>query len=432
MTKQFTLRVVVLALFFLGCVAFAVFFWFRAGADIPGVTVGHYTVDMSTKDVQGLVANSEVRIAGVTVGRVTALDADGPDDQAHVEMTLDGGAVPLHQGMTARIGMKSLIGATFVDIVDGHGAPLSSGYQLPAGQVLPAVSIENVVRGLDPKTRQALSGTVRSLGAATAGRGPDVSQLAEGLGRLGAGGHTALDAIAAQSDDLTKLTGETTDLLNALDTSNGQIVDVVDNARAIVGATAGQRPALEQTMQQLPGVLSSAQSATGKLTELAGPLTPVAADLKAAAPDLNQALVQLPDTSRDLRGLLPDLKGILDRAPATLDRVPDLADDVDALVPPTHELLRDANPALAYAAPYGRDTGAMLASFASSMQTNSENGVNAVRLAPVINTQSVRNVPVKTAGLDPTNWNNPFAVPGKAGQQAPFSGPYPRLERAPG
>lgn len=430
MTKHFAFRVTVLAAFFVACLGFGVFFCLRAGTHVPGVTVGYYTVDMSTKDVQGLINDSEVRIAGVTVGRVTKLDADGPDDQAHVEMTLDGEAVPLHEGMTARIGMKSLVGATFVNIVDGHGPPLPSGYRIPAPQILPAVSIEDVVRGLDPRTRQALSGAVQSLGAATAGRGPDVSQLAEGLGRLGAQGHTALDAIAAQSDDLTKLTGETTDLLNALDTGNGQIVDVVDDARTIVGATAGQSPALQQTVQQLPGVLDSANTATGKLNDLAGPLAPVAADLKQAAPDLNRALVQLPDTSRDLRGLLPDLKGTLDEAPATLDRVPTLADDVDALVDPAHQLLLDANPALAYAAPYGRDTGAMLASFASSMQTNSENGVNAVRLAPVINTQSLRNMPVKTAGIDPTNWNNPYAVPGKAGQQAPFTGPYPRVERA--
>jgi phospholipid/cholesterol/gamma-HCH transport system substrate-binding protein len=386
---------------------------------------------MSTKDVQGLINDSEVRIAGVKVGRVTKLEAAGEDGAAHIEMTLDDNAVPLHQGVTARIGMKSLIGATFVDVVDGHGPALPSGYQLPQQEILPAVSLESVVRGLDPKTRQALTGTVRSLSAATAGRGQDLGQLAEGLGRLGAQGHTALDAIAAQSDDLTALTGETTQLLDALDTGNGQIVHVVDDARTITGATAGQSAALQQTVKQLPGTLDSAREATGKLSELTGPLAPVAADLKDAAPDLDKALQQLPDTSRDLRGLLPDLKGTLDRAPATLDRVPDLTDDVDALVPPTHELLRDANPALAYAAPYGRDTGAMLASFAASMQTNTENGVNAVRLAPVINSQSLRGVPVKTAGIDPTNWNNPYAIPGQAGRQAPFSGPYPRLERAP-
>lgn len=431
-SQQFRVRLAVILVFVLGCATFAVWFFLQTGIHVTGVNVGEYRVSFETNDVNALVNDGEVRIAGVTVGRVTHLNSSGPDGKADVELAINQGVAPLHQGATVRIGLKSLIGASFVDVVDGKGPPIESGTRLPDSAVIPPVEIPDVIRNLTPQSRVALTGAVRSLGAATAGRGQDINELATGLGTLGRQGYTAIDAIAAQSKDLESVAQEATTLVNALDTGNGQIAHVVDNADAITQATSGQQDALASSVRQLPGVITSADEATKKLNDLSGPLAPVAADLKAAAPDLNQALLQLPGTTKDLRGLLPSLDGTLDRAPATLDRVPQLGEDVRGLVPQLSPLLQDANPMLAYGAPYGKDAATMLANFGSALKYNAPNGVNPLRLTPVFNTQTVRNVPLpNTSLLDPLTWKNPYPAPGSSGTPRPYQGPAPRVDQEP-
>ncbi|MBO0878595.1 MAG: MCE family protein, partial [Pseudonocardia sp.] len=347
------------------CAVLGGYFYVRMGGRIPVIAdVGGYRVSFLSNDIDNLLDDADVRIAGVEVGKVTARTAEG--DRVRVELTLRPEFAPLHEGAAVRVGLKSLVGASEVQVVDGKGPAIPDGTTLPDQAVGTPVQLHDVIAGLDPKTRQALGGTLRSLGVITDGQAPNVDQLMQGLGRLGREGTTALDALAAQSEDIKALGGEGTRLLDALDTGQGRIAQVVDYSNRLTRATAGQRGALEATMRQLPGTLSSAQTATGELTELSTALGPVASDLHRAAPDLNQALERLPGITGDLRGLLPSLDGTLDEAPATLDRVPTLGTDVRAAVPELRTVLRDANPMLGYLKPYGRDLGAMLASFGAS------------------------------------------------------------------
>ncbi|MBN9735650.1 MULTISPECIES: MlaD family protein [unclassified Pseudonocardia] len=412
------------------CLGTAVVFYINMGGRIPLVNPApDYRISFTTSDVDNLVEAGDVRIAGVDVGEVSSRKIAG--DTVRVEMTIADEFAPLHEGMTTRIGLKSLLGASYVDVVDGTGTELESGAELPPDGVRPSVEVDDVIAGLDPATRDSLSSTVQSLGAGTAGRQQDVDGIMTGLGDLGRNGHTALDALAAQSADITALTREAGALVDTLDTGQGQIATLARDAQRIVGATAGQRENLEGTVRRLPGALGTVRDATDDLSRLSGSLAPVAADLRTAAPDLNAALVQLPATTADLRGLLGPLDGVLDRAPATLDRIPALGENVSTLVPEARPLLQDLNPMVSYLAPYGRDTGSMIANFAASFQYRSENGLHVARLAPILNSSAVRGQPLNTEGLDPTIWTNPYPLPGEADRPTPFGGQYPRVERAP-
>ncbi|MBA0126770.1 MCE family protein [Haloechinothrix sp. YIM 98757] len=407
------------------------FLWTQAGGVVPGVNdADDYQVAFQTDDVKNVRADSDVTVAGVVVGRVAEQTLE--DDGARMVLSLDREVAPLHEGAAVRVGMKSVTGQSQVAIEDGDGPELPDGATLPKSAVRPAVEIDEVLKALDSETREALSETVRSLGEATKGSDKDIQKLMSGLGDLGREGHTALDAIAAQSDDLKTLTKEASTLLDALDTGRGQIANVVRDANRLAESTAGQDEAIKRTMRSMPELLDAARTATGELGELSKPLDPVAADLRAAAPDLDQALHQLPAVSADLRGLLPDLDGVLDKAPATLNRVPTFGTDVRSLVPEAELLLRDVNPMLAYLEPYGRDVGAMLTNFGDSMNKVVENGVvRPLRLAPIFNTGSLRGGTEPLTELDPNHWNNPYPAPGQAADPAPFEGDYPKVERAP-
>ncbi len=381
-----------------------------------------YHVDVILEDSDNLVPAGDVRMAGVHVGDVESID--NGEHGATAKLRLDSDVAPLHDGVRVRVGEKSVVGETYLEIIDGNGAVIPAGAQLPKDVVQPSTQLHDLLRSLDAPTRTSLGHLIRSLGAATEGTRADTAALVRGLGLLGANGHTALDAIAAQSDDLRELTRQTTTVLAALDTGEGQIADLVSNARTITGSISGQRAAVEKSMLALPSTLRSTRTASGSLSGLAESLAPVAVDLRRSAVDLRAALSELPSTTNDLRALLPSLDASLRRAPATLDRVPSFGRDVRALIPDARAMLTEVNPMLAYLKPYGPDIAAWIANFSAVLQYTDEAGVHYARLQPLVNeaaVQSPLNLPLNVRG-------NPYPAPGKGGYPGPYQGRYPLLE----
>jgi phospholipid/cholesterol/gamma-HCH transport system substrate-binding protein len=402
--------------------------WTKAGGQIPLVAqYSDYQVSFVTGDVKNL---REVRIAGVQVGVVESREpAEGG---VRVTMSIDEEAAPLHDGAAVRVGVKSLVGASYVDVVDGHGPALPTGAEIPSQDVQPAVDIDELFATLNPPTRKSLRSAVRSLGQATEGTGKSLDTTMSGLGSVADEGAVALDAVARQGRDLERLTVEARQLLDALDTGRGQIATLVTDAERLTTATARKRAAVEATVRRLPPLVTSLRTGATKLRQLGVSVAPVARDLRAAAPDLNQALLRLPATTRDLNGLLPSLDTTLDRVPATLRRVPRFDASLRGLLPRTQTLLRDVNPMLAYLAPYGHDLGVLFANFGASFDTLAEDGIRPIRLtATAEGFASFRGNPVDYSNLTSLLWNNPYPAPGTVDQPQPWNGTYPRVHRDP-
>lgn len=414
--------------FLAACAVGFAWLWTSAGGTIPVLAEpGDYRVSFVVDDVRNLREVSEVRIAGVEIGRVESQEEH--DGDVLVTLSIDDSAAPLHDGVEARIGVKSLIGSSYVELQDGEGEELDSGYRLPEDQVAEAVDVDELFETLDPATQESLRGSLRSLARSTAGTGRQLDALAGGLGQVGGPGATVLDAVAAQGEDLTVMTVEARELLDALDAGQGDLVDLVADAQALTRVTAQKQAAVEATVRRLPGLVQSLSSGTLSLQQLSAPLAPVVADLRAAAPGLSSALVQLPQVTRDLDGLLPSLDRTLDRAPATLAEVPEFGAAVSDLVPDAQVMLRDLDPMLSYLAPYGHDLGALFATFGASFDKVAEDGIMPIRLtASAEGVDTVRNIPVDLSGTKLT-WNNPYPAPGAADDPQPWTGEYPRVER---
>ncbi|NKQ54247.1 MCE family protein [Amycolatopsis sp. K13G38] len=417
-------RTGVLGAFALACVGVFVYMFTGTGVRLPFTSAPTYAVSFATDNAGNLVTASDVQMAGVSVGKVGKIDNRGTGG-AVVTVTLDPSAAPLHQGATVRVGQRSLVGEGYVDVVDGNGPQLAPGTTLPASAVRPSVQLDDVLRSLDPNTRAALTSLSRSLGDATAGSQQNISQLLSGLGNLGNQGYTAIDAVAAQSQDLTALSQEAATVLNALNSSEGQLGQLVRGAQRITSATSGQADSLRATMRDLPGVLGSAQQATLKLRDLSTSLGPVAADLKDAAPALTSALNELPATTADLRGMMPSLDDALARTPDTLSRLPAVTADARALVPTLRTTMSNLNPMLGYLQPYGQDLAAFFTNFGSIMSFTDEAGIAYLRLAPAMGNEQVPNgVPVRLPTV--LSWKNPYPAPGAATNPGP-GGQFTRI-----
>ncbi|MGW6356372.1 MlaD family protein [Streptomyces sp. NPDC055092] len=418
------IRLTVLVAFAVVCAMIFGYLWTHSGGSLPAVTKKGYRIKLDIPKVSNLVENSDVMVAGVPVGKVAAIDAEG--QQARVTMQLDANT-PLHSGAKVQVREKTLISETFLQITDGKGRALPNGAALPAGSGSPAVEVDDILASLNPSTRTALGSSLRSLGMATDGTSQSISRALTGLGQLGNEGKTAIDALAAQSTDLRQLTGNTAVLLAALNTRQGQISQLVKDSNSLASATAGNAGAVRKVVKRLPGTFESAKTASGDITKLSAALKPVAKDLRASAPNLNAALLQLPPVASSLRALLPTLDSVLNRAPGTLTRVPTVATDLNRLLPGLEADLLQVNPMLSYLRPYGQDIAHMFVNWGASLSTGDEDGTM-LRLLPVLNRQVATGLPL-TTNKGPFKQRNPYPAPGQAQNPAPFTGEYPRVEK---
>jgi phospholipid/cholesterol/gamma-HCH transport system substrate-binding protein len=77
-----------------------------------------YTVKASFGSVNGISVGTDVRMAGIKIGSVTAQDLDRETYRASVEMALDA-TVKLPEDSTAKIASESLLGGKFISLEPG-------------------------------------------------------------------------------------------------------------------------------------------------------------------------------------------------------------------------------------------------------------------------------------------------------------------------
>lgn len=408
------------------CATIFGYLWVNAGGKIPLVSSTGYQVAVTLPDVDNLVFQSDVRMAGVNVGKVDDVEVSG--SHVRVTMHIEPERAPLHRGAKVTVRNKTMVEETYLEVVDGKGSELPSGTALPPSAGRPSVQLDDVLTSLDTKTRDALGATLRSAGLATKGTRDEVREVLEGLGDIGRKGGDALVALADQSKDLTSVAANTTELLEALDTRQGRVVQLVRDSATLTKTIASNRGHVERLMRTFPRVLDTTQTASGDLERLGRSLAPVAKNLRAAAPDLSAALRELPATTSDLRGLLPSLDSALDRAPRTLDRIPGFTRVAGPMLNAIEADLADVNPMLAYLRPYSRDIAAFFTNFGRYLSGTDGNGYIG-RVLPVFNEKSV-NSPLSSQ-TGPLDKRNPYPLPGSSDDPGPYVGKYPHVEEEP-
>lgn len=422
------LRTLAVLLFVALCASIFSFLWLNAGGKLPLISQAGYRVDVLVPDVDNLVYQSDVRTAGVDVGKVENVQVTGSD--ALVTLDLGPDVAPLHEGAVVTVRNKTLIEETYLEITDGTGPEIPDGTRLPDGSGRASVQLDDVLTSLDEPTREALGTTVRSSALATEESRDEIGAALQGLGDLGREGGDALDALAAQSAALTEVAANAADLLTALDTGQGRVAELVADSEALTEVVVENRAELETVMRTLPPVLDTTREASLSLQELGDSLAPVARNLRTAAPDLSAALVELPGTSAELRGLLPPLDAALGRAEPTLNRVPGFGAELRPLFPTLQVNLADVNPMLGYLRPYGPDLGAFFANYGNQLTGGPHGDGNISRVMPLMNEKSPNSaVDSQTGALEKYN---PYPEPGaSADPQRRFHGEYPRVGEGP-
>src|SRR5947209_10918078 len=146
-------RIVTMVLFALSCVGLLLFLWLSFGGTMPFNSQG-YRFRVAFQNAFDLADQADVRIAGVTVGKVVAKQIDTKANGTVVTIELNRKYAPIRRNSTAILREKTLLGETYVQITPGtrQAPPLADGGRLPNSRVIPAVQLDEIFNTFDPRT----------------------------------------------------------------------------------------------------------------------------------------------------------------------------------------------------------------------------------------------------------------------------------------
>src|SRR5947209_9095432 len=135
-------RIVTMVLFTLSCVGLLLFLWLSFGGSIPFNSQG-YRFDIAFPNAFNVADQADVRIAGVSVGKVIGKSLQPGTNRTLVTVQMDNQYAPIHRDARAILREKTLLGETYIQLTQGsRKAPIvPDGGTLPSSQVVPAVQL---------------------------------------------------------------------------------------------------------------------------------------------------------------------------------------------------------------------------------------------------------------------------------------------------
>lgn len=192
----------------------------------------------------GLEAGDAVRVAGLTVGRVSDVAAEG--DTVRVSFRLDAGAVEdaaLTVDTATEVKMLSLLGQRYLSLTPGRGAPLRAGDTIPRSRAQDTYTMERFwlegvaqVQDLDPA---ALDDAVDVLTQDLLS-GPDELRAAldgvAGVARMVADRDAELERLLSSARAVTRLVLDQTEELDGVLDHGTQLMTMVHERRELLRA----------------------------------------------------------------------------------------------------------------------------------------------------------------------------------------------------
>ncbi|MCD2262663.1 MCE family protein [Dietzia aurantiaca] len=250
----------------------------------------------------GLRAGDPVLVAGVPSGRVDSLSTDG--GLAVVGFRLDRGQ-DLGEASTATVGLKSILGNRFLEVVPAGGGDLGSDRRIGVARTTSPYMIDDM--------------------------GGAVTELADGID---------VDAVSALIDNLDSILPQDAE-------ATGEAIDDISAALGLMARDDDRMSRVIATTRELTGVLVSQEQSINALTDqslvLVTVLTQRREALSAMVASLEELAVRvsalLEEESDDVNQLLVNMRSISE----TYQRNIEVMDEVLTRMPPGLRAVTDAS-----------------------------------------------------------------------------------------
>jgi len=414
------LQLLVAVAFAISCFALLLFLWIAFGGPTP-LKPESYRFTVPFDEATQLAVESDVRISGVSVGRVKSIELSD-EGLADAELEIQEQYAPIPDDTRAILRQKTLLGETYVELTPGSEDaspvpenPLPEGGELAPVQVSEAVQLDEVFRTFDEPTRAAFQAWMQSAAVALRGRGADLSATFGSLPPLASDLNRVLQVLDTERIATRQFVRDTGEVFGALSERQGQLRGLITNTEAVFSTAAARNRDLQEAFIALPTFLDESRLLLQRLDRFAADTNPLVTQLRPAARELSPTLIDLGRLAPELRGFFI---GFRKAANAAKPGFPALRDLLDNLLPPfladLDPFLRNVTPLVQVIGDYRSDVTALLGNAAAAAQAS--------RVAPEAGGDFVHylrtSIPLNPEALAGyanrlrTNRTNPYIKPG--------------------
>jgi phospholipid/cholesterol/gamma-HCH transport system substrate-binding protein len=324
-------KIATMVLFALSCFGLLLFLWLSFGGGIPFAPQG-YRIKASFPYAQELAAQADVRIAGVSVGKVVSVGLDPQGNRTQATIQLDNQFAPLHADATAILREKTVIGETYIQINPGptSARPIPDGGALARSNIVPAVQLDQIFNAFDPTTRRAFQVWQQSLAQSIAGNGQNLNSALGNLPTFAADGADLLSTLDIEHGAVQRLIRNGGTVFGALSQNQAALSSLITSGEQTFATTAANDNALARSFADLPTFLNETKLTMAKLQTFSANTDPLLKQLMPVARDLGPTLRSVRTLSPDLRSLFVNLDPLIT---ASKTGLPALAQTLDGATP---------------------------------------------------------------------------------------------------
>jgi virulence factor Mce-like protein len=290
------------------CIGLLIFLWISFGGATPFAPEG-YRVNAEFNQAILLGAQSDVRISGISVGKVVNVGLDKRTGLSKATIQIDAPYAPLPANTKAILRAKSLLGETYVQLTPGNrnGPHIPDDGTIPQSSVAPTVQLDQILSTFDPQTRRAFQVWMQQQGIALTGRGQQLNAAIAQLFPFATNVDRVLAVLHRQGAATSTFLHDTGQVFSALSASPSELQAFIRNSNATFAATAAQNVALANTIKAFPPFTVQARLTINRLTRFAQTTKPLIDEFRPAAVQLSPALQQTVTLAPELLDLMVSL-----------------------------------------------------------------------------------------------------------------------------
>ncbi len=405
-------------LFAASCVGLLLFLWISFGGAIPFAPEG-YRLNAEFNQAVQLAQESDVRISGVSVGKVVSVSLDRHTGLTKAVFQIDHQYAPRPADTHAILRQKSLLGETYIELSPGtqNGPKLADGGTIPQTQIAPTVQLDQILSTFDPVTRRAFSTWLQQSGLALTGRGQDFNSAIGQFYPFATNVNAVLNVLNRDNAATRTLLRDTGQVFGALAQSPSEFQGFIRNSNAVFSATAARNRELQAAIPALAGFTVATRLTVDRIQRFATLANPLVNELRPAARQLSPTLIATVTLAPELRTLMENLAPL---TAASKAGVPAFEKFLTVTVPWLTELkpyLGNFIPIFNYVNTYRREIAAF---FANSTATTQASGLNItqtkilhyLRIANPVNPETLTEYQHRIN----SNRGNPYIAPGGSAQ----------------
>ncbi len=383
-------RISAMVVFALSCFGLLLFLWLAFGGPVPLKPKG-YRFTASFAEATQLSTEADVRISGVPVGKVKAIEPDKQTGRSDVEIELESRYAPLPSDARAILRQKTLLGETYVELTPGSpDAPkLPEGGALRQGQVSDTVQLDEIFRTFDAPTRQAFMTWMQEQGRGIGPYGRDVNDALGNLAPFAEDAARLVDILNRQQGAVRQLVSNTGVVFGALSERDGQLRSLIENSNRVFETTAARDDELKQAFTALPTFERESQQTLDRLARFSQTTNPLITQLRPAARELSPTLQDLGALSPDLKRLFQELGPLIDASVKGFPAAEQVLRDARPLIAQLDPAMRQISPILQFLALYKPELTAFFANSVAATQASNAEQLHYLRTTNPFNPENL-------------------------------------------